>query len=88
MFLITNLIKTNKNHLIPFLKEVKNYLNNSHGKDFFNLPCSPHKLHHMTPFTTTDYSAYVKGYVLISLNKTQGVVYIVPSMLLKNEWGV
>ena len=34
MFLKRDLIKTNKNHMIPFFKKVKNYLKKSQGKDF------------------------------------------------------
>ena len=34
MFLKRDLIKTNKNHMMPFLKNVKNELKKSQGKDF------------------------------------------------------
>ena len=33
-FLKRDLIKTNKNNMIPFFKKIKNYLKKSQGNDF------------------------------------------------------
>ena len=45
MFLKTVLIKTNKNHMIPFLEKVKNSLQKSHGKNFLGYSTYDYWLH-------------------------------------------
>ena len=51
-FLKTNLIKIDKNHMIPF-KISQKIGETSNSKECFDLLCSPYELHQMTPFTTT-----------------------------------
>ena len=53
MFLKTVPIKTNKNHMIPFLEKVKNSLQKSHGKNFCNLHCFHYKS--VLGYSTYDY---------------------------------